>query len=59
MPKRVFDVKWFDSLSRRDFENGATLDEIRRIIKERDVLKEQVAKLQTTLEGLRKDGLAF
>lgn len=31
-------LKWFDSLSKRDFENQAVLDEIRAVFKERDQL---------------------
>ena len=30
------DLKWFDSLKRRDFENGAVLDEIRDVFKARE-----------------------
>ena len=35
-------LEWFDSLSKRDFDNGSTLDEIREVYKERDRLRAQV-----------------
>lgn len=34
------ELKSFDKLGKRDFENGAVLDEIREIFKERDELYE-------------------
>jgi hypothetical protein len=34
------DLNWFRSLSRRDFENGAVLDEIERVFEERDRFRE-------------------
>lgn len=36
-PKR-FTLAWFESLSKRDFDNGATLDEIAEVYKQRDTL---------------------
>lgn len=32
------DLKWFDSLQRRDFDNQAVLNEIRDVFKHRDQL---------------------
>lgn len=34
----LMQVAWFDSLSKHDFENGATLEEIRRALQLRDEL---------------------
>ena len=36
------DVKFFDSLSRRDFDNGAILDDIRKALAENEKLREVV-----------------
>lgn len=38
------DLKWFDSLGRRDFENQAVLNEIRAVFKERDQLRAALDK---------------
>ncbi len=40
---RVMTLKFFRSLGRRDFENGAVLDEIERVIKHRDKLRTALA----------------
>lgn len=40
----------FRGLSKRDFENGATLDEIYRVFQERDTLRAQVARLRRLIQ---------
>lgn len=44
-------LKEFDSLTRRDFDNGAVLDEIRSVYKQRDALL-RVTKGAITILGL-------
>ena len=44
------DVKWFDSLKDRDFANGAVIDEIHAVFKERDALQEKVTELEGSNE---------
>lgn len=39
-------LQWFDSLSKRDFENGAVISEIRDVFKQRDKLLEFVEALE-------------
>ena len=38
--RKAMSVKEFDSLSTRDFDNGAILDEIREALNQREVLLE-------------------
>ena len=43
-------LAWFDSLSKRDFDNGATLDEIAEVYKQRDSLLEACKRLRADAE---------
>jgi len=36
----------FDRLTKRDFENGAVIDEIRAAIKQRDALRETLGRIE-------------
>ena len=40
-------MKWFRSLTRRDFDNGGILDDIERVIEERDELVTENAALRS------------
>ena len=44
-------VDWYDSLAPGDFHNGAVLDEIRDVFKERDRLLARVSELEYDGEG--------
>lgn len=46
-------LKWFDSLKRRDFENGATTDEIREVFKNSNELQAKVERLERALRDFR------
>ena len=49
-------VKEFDSLSRRDFDNGAVTDEIRLALQERERLLEQQAQPDYVMYACHKCG---
>jgi hypothetical protein len=55
-------LSWFDSLSKRDFENQAVLDEIRAVFKERDRLHAELntpgppESKRAAIARLHKDG---
>lgn len=42
----IRDLKWFDSLSNRDFENGAVIDEISEVFKENSKMQEKIKDIQ-------------
>ena len=44
-------LAWFDSLSKRDFDNGATLDEIAKVYKQRDALLAACKRLVGLIEA--------
>jgi hypothetical protein len=39
-------LKWFDSLTKRDFDNGAVIDEIRDVFKERDEFRFELQRIR-------------
>ncbi len=43
MSKEGRSLEWFDSLTRRDFDNQAVLNEIRDVFKQRDQLREIIS----------------
>lgn len=47
--KSTPNLKWLDSLGRRDFENGATLEEIRRVFKQCADLQSELARVSDLL----------
>ena len=57
-------IKWFDSLSKRDFENGAVLDEIRTTLGQLDELhkgvvqrKFEIAELKARIKELNESNI--
>lgn len=52
-------LEWFDSLSKRDFDNGATLDEIAKVFKERDELRKQLKRALFDVGWARETPLIF
>lgn len=53
------DVKFFDSLSRRDFDNGAILDDIRKALRELEGANEEIARLKRDMGELRGSCAAY
>jgi len=47
-------VKEFDSLSSRDLDNGAVLDEIREALEEHETQKKQLAAVQALFQEMKQ-----
>lgn len=48
-------LKWFDSLTRRDFENQAVLAEILEVFKERDRLAKELSETERSLKEYKDE----
>lgn len=52
-------VEYFDSLTKRDFQNGAILDSIRSALRERDRLQERLNAATELLQDVPEDITRF
>ena len=51
---KAMSVKEFDSLSSRDFDNGAVLDEIREALEEHETQKKQLAAVAALFQEMKQ-----